>query len=53
MPLLFAQNQKARSILCMPMSNQGRAAGTLYLENGAIPGLFTAARGLFVMVRRG
>ncbi|AUX27424.1 serine/threonine protein kinase [Sorangium cellulosum] len=33
-----------RSLLCLPLLHQGRLSGVLYLENGALRGVFTAAR---------
>ena len=40
----YVNTGRARSVLCLPVSSQGRAAGILYLENGATPGVFTAVR---------
>jgi PAS domain S-box-containing protein len=34
----------ARSILCMPLLNQGKLIGVLYLENNLTPHVFTSAR---------
>jgi PAS domain S-box-containing protein len=33
-----------RSILCLPLINQGKLTGILYLENNLIPGVFTPDR---------
>jgi PAS domain S-box-containing protein len=33
-----------RSILCLPLLNQGKLTGILYLENNLIPGVFTPDR---------
>jgi predicted ATPase/anti-anti-sigma regulatory factor len=41
-PYLAAK--RTRSILCLPVSQKGRTAGILYLENGASAGAFTAVR---------
>jgi predicted ATPase/signal transduction histidine kinase len=35
---------KPKSVLCMPIQNQGRAVGLLYLENKLLPGVFSPAR---------
>ncbi|WP_437590740.1 protein kinase domain-containing protein [Sorangium sp. So ce1000] len=40
----YLAEHKTRSILCMPVSSQGRTAGILYLENSATAGVFTAVR---------
>ncbi|WP_437863086.1 protein kinase domain-containing protein [Sorangium sp. So ce363] len=40
----YLAERKTRSILCMPVSSQGRTAGMLYLENNATAGVFTAVR---------
>ncbi|HMF60671.1 MAG TPA: GAF domain-containing protein, partial [Vicinamibacterales bacterium] len=34
----------ARSILCVPLINQGKLIGVLYLENNLTPGVFTPTR---------
>lgn len=40
----YLAERRTRSLLCLPVSSQGRAAGILYLENSAAAGVFTAAR---------
>ncbi|WP_437923332.1 AAA family ATPase [Sorangium sp. So ce291] len=40
----YLAKRRTRSILCMPVSSQGRTAGMLYLENNATAGVFTAVR---------
>ncbi|XYH93162.1 protein kinase domain-containing protein [Sorangium sp. So ce1128] len=40
----YLAKRRTRSILCMPVSSQGRTAGMLYLENSATAGVFTAVR---------
>jgi GAF domain-containing protein len=40
----YLADRRTRSILCLPVSSQGRAAGILYLENSATAGVFTAVR---------
>ncbi|WP_437973682.1 AAA family ATPase [Sorangium sp. So ce295] len=40
----YLAERKTRSILCMPVSSQGRTAGILYLENNATAGVFNAVR---------
>ncbi|WP_437740404.1 AAA family ATPase [Sorangium sp. So ce1504] len=40
----YLAERRTRSILCMPVSSQGRTAGMLYLENNATAGVFTAVR---------
>jgi predicted ATPase/GAF domain-containing protein/anti-anti-sigma regulatory factor/tRNA A-37 threonylcarbamoyl transferase component Bud32 len=35
---------EAKALLCLPLLYQGRVIGALYLENGAAPGVFNAAR---------
>ncbi|MFB2768286.1 AAA family ATPase [Pelatocladus sp. BLCC-F211] len=37
-------NHKPKSVLCMPIVNQGKLIGILYLENKLIAGAFTAER---------
>ena len=39
----FLQN-RARSVLCLPLLNQAKLAGLLYLENNLAPGVFTTDR---------
>lgn len=39
----LARNQ-IRSVLCLPLINQGQLSGILYLENNLTPGVFTAER---------
>ena len=46
---LFAEDahireRRARSILCMPLVNQGKLIGVLYLENNLAPRVFAPAR---------
>jgi PAS domain S-box-containing protein len=36
--------RRARSILCLPLNNQGKLIGILYLENNLTPRVFTPAR---------
>lgn len=40
----YIKNQKPKSTLCMPLLNQGRISGILYLENNLITGAFTEDR---------
>lgn len=40
----FVCQRRARSMLCLPLLNQGRLAGVLYLENALAPGVFVPAR---------
>ncbi|SOY67484.1 putative serine/threonine kinase with signal transduction histidinekinase and gaf sensor [Cupriavidus taiwanensis] len=40
----FVCQRRARSMLCLPLLNQGRMAGVLYLENALAPGVFVPAR---------
>ncbi|AGP33693.1 AAA family ATPase [Sorangium cellulosum] len=40
----YLAKRGTRSILCMPVSSQGRTAGMLYLENSATAGVFNAVR---------
>jgi PAS domain S-box-containing protein len=40
----YMQQHGARSILCLPLMNQGRVAGALYLENNLSAGVFSPAR---------
>jgi PAS domain S-box-containing protein len=41
---LYIHQRGARSILCLPLMNQGRIAGALYLENNLSAGVFSPAR---------
>lgn len=38
------RSRRPRSILCLPLSQQGQLRGVLYLENTLVAGAFTAAR---------
>jgi len=40
----YIRQRQARSILCLPLINQGRLIGVLYLENNSAPGAFSPAR---------
>jgi PAS domain S-box-containing protein len=40
----YIRQHRARSILCMPLLNQGKLAGVLYLENNLTPRVFTSTR---------
>jgi PAS domain S-box-containing protein len=40
----YIRQHHARSILCMPLLNQGKLMGVLYLENNLTPQVFTSAR---------
>ena len=40
----YIRQHHARSILCMPLLNQGQLMGVLYLENKLTPGVFAPAR---------
>ena len=40
----YLMRVRPRSVLCLPILRQGRAAGYLYLENAFVPGVFTHAR---------
>jgi predicted ATPase/GAF domain-containing protein/tRNA A-37 threonylcarbamoyl transferase component Bud32 len=40
----YVATRRMRSVLCLPVSSQGRAAGILYLENSAVAGVFTTVR---------
>jgi predicted ATPase/signal transduction histidine kinase len=40
----YFRQQQARSILCLPLTNQGKLVAVLYLENNLAPGIFTPAR---------
>lgn len=40
----YLREQRARSVLCLPILKQGRVLGVLYLENQLTPHAFTPAR---------
>src|SRR5262249_27167184 len=40
----YVVQRRARSILCLPMTNQGRFVGVLYFENNLAPQVFTPSR---------
>ena len=40
----YIRQRQARSILCLPLMNQGRLNGVLYLENNLTPRVFVPAR---------
>ena len=40
----YIRQRQARSILCLPLINQGRLNGVLYLENNLAPRVFAPAR---------
>jgi predicted ATPase/class 3 adenylate cyclase len=40
----YVVRARPRSILCLPLANQGRLTGVLYLENDLVAGAFTADR---------
>ncbi|WP_121324109.1 GAF domain-containing protein, partial [Pseudomonas aeruginosa] len=40
----YVRQHGARSILCMPLMNQAKLTGALYLENNLSAGVFSAAR---------
>ena len=40
----YIREKKARSILCLPLVNQGKLNGVLYLENNLARGVFAPAR---------
>src|SRR5262249_41940990 len=40
----YIVQRHARSILCLPLSNQGKLIGVLYLENNLTPHVFTPER---------
>jgi PAS domain S-box-containing protein len=40
----YIRQHHARSILCMPLLNQGKLIGVLYLENNLTPHVFTSVR---------
>jgi PAS domain S-box-containing protein len=40
----YIRQRQARSVLCMPLLNQGQLIGVLYLENNLTPRIFAPAR---------
>ena len=40
----YVRERRTRSILCLPLINQGELRGALYLENNLAPGVFAPAR---------
>ncbi|MEO7175358.1 MAG: adenylate/guanylate cyclase domain-containing protein [Saprospiraceae bacterium] len=40
----YVQSKSPQSILCLPINNQGKKIGVLYLENNAVNGAFTQNR---------
>src|SRR5258708_1353622 len=40
----YVLGRKARSVLCLPLVNEARITGVLYLENNLTPGVFTPSR---------
>nr|AWM06134.1 PAS domain S-box protein [Bradyrhizobium symbiodeficiens] len=40
----YVQQRSARSILCLPLLNQAKIVGALYLENNLVSGVFSPAR---------
>ena len=40
----YIRDRQARSMLCLPLINQGKLNGVLYLENNLAPGVFAPAR---------
>jgi PAS domain S-box-containing protein len=40
----YIRDRQARSMLCLPLINQGSLNGALYLENNLAPGVFSPAR---------
>ena len=40
----YIRQRKARSVLCLPLSNQAKLIGVLYLENNLAPRVFAPAR---------
>ncbi|PLP98149.1 trifunctional serine/threonine-protein kinase/ATP-binding protein/sensor histidine kinase [Cupriavidus pauculus] len=40
----YIRQRRARSMLCLPLLNQGKLIGVLYLENRLAPGAFVPAR---------
>src|SRR4029450_10238387 len=41
---LYLVKNHVRSVLCLPLINQGKLIGTLYLENNLVPNVFTRDR---------
>src|SRR5215510_1714887 len=40
----YIARQRARSVFCLPLTNQAKLIGVLYLENNLAPGVFAPAR---------
>jgi PAS domain S-box-containing protein len=40
----YIRRHRARSILCLPLINQGKLSGALYLENNLAPHVFSSAK---------
>jgi len=40
----YIRERRSRSVLCLPLINQGKLNGALYLENNRAPGAFAPAR---------
>ena len=40
----FINDRRARSVLCLPLMNQAKLVGALYLENNLTPNVFAPAR---------
>ena len=40
----YIQEHRVRSVLCLPLANQGKLVGVLYLENNLAPRVFAPAR---------
>ncbi len=40
----YVRDNRLRSVLCVPLKNQGSGVGILYLENNLTPGAFTPGR---------
>ena len=40
----YLRRRRARSVLCMPLLEQNKLVGLIYLENNLAPGVFTPAR---------
>ncbi|MBI3229200.1 MAG: AAA family ATPase [Burkholderiales bacterium] len=40
----WIRRQQPRAVLCVPLLNQGRVTGIIYLENNLVPGAFTPDR---------
>ena len=40
----YIRERRARSVLCLPLVNQGKLVGVLYLENNLAPRVFAPAR---------